>query len=70
MNNANVNIDNLKLLRAALAETLRQGQRLSQILEAAQKNLALAGELVERAVQLSDKIIADLEPTDQQQRSS
>ena len=53
------NINDLKLLRAALVETLHEGQRMSQILDATQKSLTQAGELVERSIQLADKILAD-----------
>jgi len=53
------NIDDLKLLHAALEEALREGERMSEVLEAAQKSLIQAGELVELSIRLTTKILID-----------
>ena len=55
--------DDLSLLRAALTEVLREGQRMSQTLDATQTSLIRAGELIERSTQLVDKILASATDT-------
>ena len=53
------NIDDLKLLHAALEEALHAGERMSEVLEVAQKSLIQAGELVELSIRLTTKILID-----------